>query len=593
MKVIKTPNLPLWFLLSCLLLGIGFGLCLVFHPGKLIAAESMAISLDADRSLVAQLYTPREKPKPHPIMVLGHGVNNSKATIAPLAMELARHGIAALTFDFGGYGESYPLSTAEKSIESLESSTLEDARSVLAWIRQQPERFDLTRIGIGGHSMGGTTALQLGQIDPQLRATVVLSMTGTATPSAPKNLFFGIGAYEQMNSPRDARIAMQAATESRDAICLNGGICGDFATGTARQLAVSASADHIFAPYDGRLTAAVVHWVRKSFALETQDIAVAKTVRTNSGRGEAFAREISCTNQQASWKCFARSPIPGWILGWGLMFGGGIGVGVWGIWQLDGVFDRRSRWRRLWRYGNPAFLLMVTIALWGYFNDKSADTAANFLLFFYILQLTSNYTLRDPEKFPKALRILGLYALLLEFAVLLPALIFGLGELWHQPVYLLGLPQFIGQWLLWSGYWVAQLVKAAFFPMHTLELRLSGWFVLLVLWEFLRPGATLGTIEKSAIFTVRWLRRPFQITVGKVSSGQVVGLSMLAGILAILLHQRVTDGLLGLLESEGSLVMRQVSLLLLLPLVTIVGCVRSSWFRRWEVAVAAADDVRQ
>ncbi|MGD2181716.1 alpha/beta hydrolase [Lusitaniella coriacea] len=550
----RTPDFSRWFLLSWLLLVIGFGLCIAFNPGKQIASESIAIPLETDRAIFGKLYTPRGVLTPYPVMVLGHGVNNSKATTAPLAMELARHGIAALTFDFGGFGESYPLSTAEKSIESLETSTLEDARSVLAWIRDRPERLDPTRIGIGGHSMGGTTALQLAQIDPQLRATVVLSMSGTATSTAPRNLFFGVGVYDQMNSPRDIRIAMQAATASPDITCLDWDICGDFAAGTARQLAISATADHVFAPYDGRLTAAVIRWVRQSFAIETQDVSLV---------------------------------LPGWILGWELAFAGGLGVGIWGIGQLD----RRvagSRWRRLWRYGNPAFGAMVTIALWGYFDTKSSEIAANLLLFSYVLLLASNYALRDRKIFLKALRLLGLYALLFEFAMLLPTWICGLGELWQQPIYLVGLPQLIGQWLLWSGYWVAPFIKAAFFPVHTLELQLSGLFVLLVLWEFLRPGATFGAIEWVAVLGVRWLRRPFQVSVGRVSSQQIAGLSILLGLLAIVLHQRATDGLLELFASQGGLVVRQLSLLLVLPLVTIVGCARSRWFRRWEMA--AIDD---
>jgi dienelactone hydrolase len=548
--MMKTPNPPIWLLLSWLLLSLGLCLYLAFHPGKRIASESISIPLTADRALVGLLYTPRSQPSPHPIMMLGHGVNNSKANVAPLAMELARHGIATLTFDFGGFGESYPLSTAEKSIESLETSTLEDAQAVLAWIRDRPERFDLTRIGMGGHSMGGTTALQLGQIDSQLRATVVLSMTGMATPTAPRNLFLGVGAFEQMNSPSNARLAMESAIDSQEATCLTGGICGDFATGTARQLVVSATADHIFAPYDGRLTSAVVHWVARSFAIESDPVSLAL------GR---------------------------WMLGWELMFAGGIGVGVWGVEQFDRSFHR-SRWRRLWQYGNPAFWSMVAIALWAYFHRQWADTAANLLLFCYILQLASNYALQDREKFPKALRIIGLYALLFQCAALLPAGICGLPELWRQPLYLLDVPQFIGQWLLWSGYVCTQWVKHGFFPAHTLELRLSALFVFLVLWEFVRPGTTFGAIERVTRFGVQWLRRPFQITMGSVSSGQVAGLSVLVGVLVVLLHQRATDGLLGLLQSQGGLVVRQLILLLSIPLVAIVGGLRSPWFRRWEVA---------
>ncbi|RMG06443.1 MAG: hypothetical protein D6728_18620 [Cyanobacteria bacterium J055] len=137
---------------------------------------------------------------------------------------------------------------------------------------------------------------------------------------------------------------------------------------------------------------------------------------------------------------------------------------------------------------------------------------------------------------------------------------------------------------MWSGYWVAQLAKQAFFPAHTLELRLSGLFVLLVLWEFVRPGATFGAIKRVAILGVRWLRRPFQVTVGRVSVRQVAGLSALVGLLVILLHQRATDGLLELFANQGRLVARQLSLLLFLPIAMIVSCVRLPGFQYWEKA---------
>lgn len=549
-----TKSSPIVTLIPFLLLSfVGWGLCTIFSPTQHIASESFSISLDADRALVAQLYTPRNQPTPHPVVILGHGWNNCKAMVTPLAMELARHGIATLTFDFGGFGESYPLPTAEKSIDRLETSTLEDARSVLSWIRDRPERFDVTRIAIGGHSMGGTTALQLGQIDPQLKATVVLSMTGTVTPTTPKNLWVGVGVYEQMHSPADARNMMAQATDSRDLTCLDDGICGNFATGTARRLAISATTDHVFAPYDARFMRAVLRWLDRALEVEMGDVSLV---------------------------------LPGWILGWGLVFGGGLGVGIWGVWQLDRIWAGLGR-QRLWRYGNPVFWSMVAIAVWGYFHPLWVDTATNLLVFNCILLLTSNYALGNRKKFPKALRVVGLYVCLFEVAILLPAIVFGLEELWQQPAYLLELPQFISQWLLWSSYFASQFIKAALFQATTLELRLTGWFVVLVLWEYFRPGGILRAIERVAVFGVGWLRRPLKLTTGQVSSRQAIGLSILTAILVVLVHQRAADGILELLTSDGSLVLRQVSLLLLLPLVTILGCVRSSWFRRWESAAIA------
>ena len=165
-------------LLLSLLLVAGFVIWEFFNPTVGIESEAIAISLDSERSLIAQIYAPKNSSEPQSVMILCHGVNNSKEMMAPLAMELARHGIAAIAFDFGGFGESYQLPGELKSVENLEENTIADAKAVLDFVG---DRFLGSRIGIGGHSMGGNTALKLAGMEKQLRATIVLSMSGYAT----------------------------------------------------------------------------------------------------------------------------------------------------------------------------------------------------------------------------------------------------------------------------------------------------------------------------------------------------------------------------------------------------------------------------
>ncbi|MFW5666848.1 MAG: alpha/beta hydrolase, partial [Coleofasciculus sp.] len=244
-----------------------------------IEVQSVAIPINAKQNLITRIYTPKTTPKPQPVMILCHGVNASKESMTPLAIELARHGIAAIAFDFGGYGESYSVGMQNKSINSLEASTVADAKAVLDFVRSRsrslsedrlasedvshPAQFDAKRIGIAGHSMGGTTALKLAQLEPQIQATVVLSISGFATPTIPNNLFLGVGLYEQLNPPSELRQMWQT-------VCPDG-ICNNFKNGTARQLVISDTTDHFTAPYDPKLIRQVIRWTQQAFDLPLQD----------------------------------------------------------------------------------------------------------------------------------------------------------------------------------------------------------------------------------------------------------------------------------------------------------------------------------
>ncbi|WP_199246572.1 alpha/beta hydrolase [[Phormidium] sp. ETS-05] len=228
---------PINLILSLILLGVGLWLTATFNPR--IQSEPLAIHLDSQKQLVARIYTPKTGNSPDPVMVLCHGVNSSKEVMAPLAVEFARNGIAAITFDFGGYGESYPLPLAAKSEEKLAISTLNDAQAVVNFAFSHPEKFDPTRVGIGGHSLGGTVAQQIAQQDKRLRTVLVLSMTPETALPKKADFWFGVGAYEQLNTAAEIRAAL-----------------GD----NPAELVVSPTADHITAPYDPFLIQAAVKW---------------------------------------------------------------------------------------------------------------------------------------------------------------------------------------------------------------------------------------------------------------------------------------------------------------------------------------------
>ena len=379
------------FLLSLLLLALGLILSIIFNPSIGIEAKSVAIEIDSQRHLVSRIYTPTTA-TPHPVILICHGFNSSKEMMTPLAVELARHGIAAIAFDFGGYGESYPLTNREKSRENLEKNTQIDAQAVLGYIRAHPEIFDQERIGILGHSMGGATALALGQTEEVLRTTIILGMSGIATPTTPKNLFLGAGVYEQINHPQDLRVMLQQTIAKENPVCINDSnkICGDFADGTARLLIISDTSDHIIAPYDSQLMAEVVKWAQRSL--------------------------------DVSWTTEVKLVVPGLIISILLILIGGIASGIFVLMQpYEKIRRQRTETKAgsliediyfshikkvaklkvqlLWRRCVTWLLAIEMAIIWLMAINGLAPTkgASNMLVFCYILQLCSNSAL--PKKF--------------------------------------------------------------------------------------------------------------------------------------------------------------------------------------------------
>lgn len=532
---------------SLVLLVFGLVVCFVFNPAT-VESESLAIPIDGNRQIVARLFTPKTTAAPHPVMVLCHGIHASKEVMTPFGVELARHGIVGMAFDFGGSGESYRLSEDKGAIQNLEESNLADAVAVLAYLRANPKRFDVQRMGIAGHSLGGTIALQVAQTDRQLRSTIVMGMSGDATPSVPKNLFLGVGVYEQLNPVADVRAMYQAATAGRNQA---GETVGDFNAGTARMMVISPTADHVIEPYDSFLIGQAVNWAQRSL-------------------------NVSVVRLPAVF--------PGYILGLLLTLVGAVATGVF-MFVRTGKPVEYPPARQLYR----RFVALTVVALMGVLWQLGSSglgpsrSASNLLILCYLLLLVTNYALLYSEKWQSALRVAGLYSLVLLEPFILSALLSGSREVIKNPAYLIQLPQFLLQWPLFFIYNYTTVFKFALLPVYTLELQLSWLFLLLIWVEFIWPAITLTTLERAAKWAVGQLRRPFRVAgYGSISRRSAGILGVLVLLLVVIVHQRLQDGVFSLAADSGLLVLQLISQMVLLPMAVIVVILRSAWFRRLE-----------
>jgi pimeloyl-ACP methyl ester carboxylesterase len=115
-------------------------------------------------NLHAELILPQRE-EPFPGAVLCHGLGSDHRAMRPCARQIARHGIATLSFDFRGHGKSEGM---------LDGNEVQDVIAAVEFLRQQPE-IDAMRIALVGHSLGAMAAINAAAEVENLSALVSLS----------------------------------------------------------------------------------------------------------------------------------------------------------------------------------------------------------------------------------------------------------------------------------------------------------------------------------------------------------------------------------------------------------------------------------
>jgi alpha-beta hydrolase superfamily lysophospholipase len=142
------------------------------QPVRFDAADGM--------SIVGTFHTVPGRPAPAVLLLHSFGTNRSEwAGLVPL---LQRSGIAALSFDFRGHGDSTRRLTAAGA-ESIElkdfrqrdfQDLLLDVEAAASWLAGQPG-IDRHRIGVVGSSLGANLALRYATVNEDIAALLLLS----------------------------------------------------------------------------------------------------------------------------------------------------------------------------------------------------------------------------------------------------------------------------------------------------------------------------------------------------------------------------------------------------------------------------------
>ncbi len=490
-----------------------------------VSTTRFRVPVTAQDYLVGRVYVPTSTQMPYPSIILCHGVRSSKDTMSSLAFELARRGIAAVTFDFGGAGQSY-----RRPQSQLDNQR--DAEKILAWVRQQTP-LDPQRIGIGGHSMGGTTALELAKANPQLQSTIILGIGGEATPTSPRNLLFGSGVYEELNPVSEMRLFLaqavgKEAKESEE--------FGDFTKGTARSLVLSSSADHFLAPYNPVLLQAAVTWAEQSFNLPQSNLPIV-----------------------SHWR----------IKGIVLSFGGATALSIYVYRRvLSRSIDRKLLLIKIAIAGSAiAILVMLLPASIG----KSIEIGC------LVALCCGNYGLSDAGKLETASRKILLYGAVIYLAFIVGVFV----QSWVSGS-LLG----VSRAIVGFPYLVFSFPFNFFYNLFDLLsdfLSSLPGFIVAAIWvaiEAVKPGIVFLSCEVLLSKIIRFVRQPFYLNWERSSPSKFILFLVLLSVFgAILWHQQQS----GLLTGEAiEFVLKLLAVFAILPGAIVIAIIRSCWFQRIE-----------
>jgi pimeloyl-ACP methyl ester carboxylesterase len=212
----------------------------------------------------ATVYRPAP-PRPAPVVVIAHGFAGSQQLMQPFAVTFARAGYIAVTFDFRGHGRNpRPLGGSITEIDGATRTLGGQTAEVVAYARSLGDG----RVALLGHSMASDIVVRVAQAEPDIAATIAVSMFSPAvTADTPRNLLVIAGDWEGMLKAEALR-AVGLATAPAPATA--GTTYGDFAAGTARRAVFSPYAEHISVLYKQASMAEALAWLDATFSVKRQ-----------------------------------------------------------------------------------------------------------------------------------------------------------------------------------------------------------------------------------------------------------------------------------------------------------------------------------
>jgi len=203
-----------------------------------------------------------------PVVVIAHGFAGSQQLMQPFAETFARNGYIAVTFDFLGHGRNpAPMRGDITEGMAITSALLGELGMIGTYARTLPESDG--RLAVLGHSMASDIVVRYAMADPDVQATVAVSVfSPVVTATSPRNLLVIVGALEP-SMLTDEGLRIVNLTAGGNAVA--GETYGSLAEGTARRLVLARGVEHIGVLYSRDSMEQSLRWMNANFGRQQAD----------------------------------------------------------------------------------------------------------------------------------------------------------------------------------------------------------------------------------------------------------------------------------------------------------------------------------
>lgn len=255
------PQTSLWNLA----LALAAGFAIVLGGWKLLAPmDELEIGRVEVGATPVTVYRSRTG-EPAPAVVIAHGFAGSQQLMQPFAITLARNGYVAVTFDFLGHGRHPRALPGDVTSESGATRALVEELAKIADFARGLDASD-GRLALLGHSMASDIIVRHAKADPDVAATIAVSMFSPAvTATEPRNLLVVVGGWEAGLRREALRVAGMAV----EADAVEGETYGRFEDGTARRAAFADGVEHIGVLYSEESLREALTWLNRVFERTT------------------------------------------------------------------------------------------------------------------------------------------------------------------------------------------------------------------------------------------------------------------------------------------------------------------------------------
>jgi len=474
------------FFISFILIIIGFILIKVYYLNN-YDTKYISISIKSGNYLKGKLFIPkftREKEK-YSAVVLCHGVIVNKEYMETMAITFAQNGMVALTFDLGGYGESYKRQDSdEKNVQEI--------LTAVNYLRSLPF-VDAKKIGIVGHSMGGTAVVLAGIEDLTIQAVACLGMSVKTEPFKPCNLLWTTGLYDPLHVPGEMRRALALSTNNigyLEKTTHNRNNCQHL-------LFLSSTANHQTEMFDYYELKEVAKWMKLN--LDGLDV-----------------------------KPLINLP----FFNTGIIL---VGMGLFMVICL--LICQYSKKRFI---SGSINILIIVLLLFGYYKILEPFLCSSIIIFLLFVMLTANFW--TPQNSSSLINT-GLLIFIIIACIDIVNIINVFWEYINNPEYIWGIPIYLFQ--TWLNYLPLSFItwRPHFFIQYT-SVLIPAWSLIVVLSvELILPGIILKVVTTAGSKLISICQfKLSEFKIGKMFSRQGLMLLILVIALGILIWQRAYTG---------------------------------------------------